>query len=409
MTDELKPKRKYTKRARDADGNLIKPAKAPAAAKKAAAVNPDDIAKTQALKPGETWVAPKIKEPDVRPAIELSEADVELADSTVESNDAYEEPKTKQKNPVIVPPPAEGTEARYLQSRELRMMVRGMYDVQGLRIQTGNRLVGQYKAKLGQRPGEKEDTLGIESQDILAAIRQQYAVIATALAGGAYTVSTFKAAPLISSYTEYCLTRQYLQLLQTEVGHAKAIASLVEEFPIYNAFFKGVTGCGPILSAICIAEFDLDRARHPSSFWAYAGLDVGPDGRGRSKRAEHLVPVTYTDAKGAEQTRQSITYNPFLKTKLVGVLGSSFIKQNPAKCKYRAIYDNYKRRLENRPDWSEESKGHRHAAAVRYAVKMFVLDLYLTWSRLEGRPTSQPYHEAKLGIFHGGVGPGTHQ
>ena len=34
----------------------------------------------------------------------------------------------------------------------IRMMVRGTYDLQKLRIQMGNRIVGNFKSKLGQQP-----------------------------------------------------------------------------------------------------------------------------------------------------------------------------------------------------------------------------------------------------------------
>ena len=46
----------------------------------------------------------------------------------------------------------------------LKTIVRGAYDIQKNRIQTGNRLVGNFKAKLGQAPSEKEDTIDKEVQ-----------------------------------------------------------------------------------------------------------------------------------------------------------------------------------------------------------------------------------------------------
>lgn len=41
----------------------------------------------------------------------------------------------------------------------LRQLVRGAYDLQKLRIQSGNRLVANFKAKLGQAPSEREDSV----------------------------------------------------------------------------------------------------------------------------------------------------------------------------------------------------------------------------------------------------------
>jgi hypothetical protein len=48
----------------------------------------------------------------------------------------------------------------------------------------------------------------------------------------------------------------------------------------------------------------------------------------------------------------------------------------------------------------EKSKGQRHNMAMRYMVKMFLIDLYTKWRTLEGLPVSVPYSEAKLGIKH---------
>jgi len=45
-----------------------------------------------------------------------------------------------------------------IQKQNLKILVRGAYDLQKQRIQTGNRIVGNFKAKLGQSPGESEDT-----------------------------------------------------------------------------------------------------------------------------------------------------------------------------------------------------------------------------------------------------------
>ena len=43
-----------------------------------------------------------------------------------------------------------------MSNRIIRVLVRGAYDIQKLRIQMGNRIVGNYKARLGIPPGTKE-------------------------------------------------------------------------------------------------------------------------------------------------------------------------------------------------------------------------------------------------------------
>jgi hypothetical protein len=40
--------------------------------------------------------------------------------------------------------------------------------------------------------------------------------------------------------------------------------------------------------------------------------------------------------------------------------------------------------------------------ALRYMIKIFLIDLYNNWRRLEGLPVAPPYSEAKLGMVpHG--------
>jgi Transposase IS116/IS110/IS902 family len=128
---------------------------------------------------------------------------------------------------------------------------------------------------------------------------------------------------------------------------------------------------------------------------------------GRSRKAKHLVDREYTDKNGDLAVRKSITFNPWLKTKVLGVLVPSFLRSNNEQ--YRKIYDDYKFRLENHPrygdaakeQFKDATKGHRHAMAVRYVAKIFLINLYTEWRKMEGLPVSVPYHEAKLGLFHG--------
>lgn len=157
------------------------------------------------------------------------------------------------------------------------------------------------------------------------------------------------------------------------------------------------------MSAVIISELDPYSARHASSFCKYAGLDVviGEDGKGegRSRKASHQIEVTYTDRLGKEGTKMSITFNPFLKTKLLGVLAGSFLKCKNEK--YAKMYYDYKFRLQNRPDTKDFTDMHRHNMASRYMVKQFLLDLWAKWRELEGLEVTPTYAEAKLGIHHG--------
>ena len=282
---------------------------------------------------------------------------------------------------------------------ELRTLVRGAYDIQMLRIQMGNRIVGNFKVKLGQEPGKKEGDIDAEGQRLLKSLRESYARLTDGVATFPRQAK-FKGDGVIDTYTEFCLMAQYVELEASEKGHFARLGKVVEKFPIWEAFLKDVKGIGPAMAGVIISEIDITRARYASSLWKYAGLDVAQDGRGRSRKKEHLVKATYTNRQGEEAERDSITFNPFLKTKLTGVAASSFLR---AGGKYADIYYDYKHRLENNPAHAEKTKGHRHNMAMRYAVKMFLMDLYLAWRALEGLEVSRPYHEAKLGLMHGGV------
>jgi hypothetical protein len=282
----------------------------------------------------------------------------------------------------------------------LKTIVRGAYDIQKNRIQTGNRLVGNFKAKLGQAPSEKEDTIDKEGQQILHNIRRSHKLLTEGVATFPRQ-ATFKGDEVISDYTELCLVDNYLELEQQEKSHFRRLGNILKDYPIYNSFLAGVTGVGPAMAGVIISEIDITKAEYPSSLHKYAGLDVASDGQGRSRKKEHLEDSEYTDKDGKVQTKKGITFNPFVKTKLVGVLGSSFIKQSPDKCKYRKIYDDYKHRIENMDAHKEKSKGHRHNMAVRYMIKMFLIDLYNEWRSIEGLPVAPTYTEAKLGKVHG--------
>lgn len=387
----------------------------------------------------------------------------------------------------------------------IKTMVRGAYDIQKLRIMTGNRIVGNFKAKLGQEPGESEDTLDDESKALLAQLRadnekitpgvvamsddesaaegedvpgvskKAARIIADLLdinyrkfstkAEGIVPKTRFKGNAVISDYTELCLLDQYKTLEKQEARHFRGMAYALEDYPIYTEFLHGVKGIGPAMAGVIISEIDIHKAKYASSLWAYAGLDTitwfelkesfSPDapkrlnrrhpegdyktlgprfmdigsefmllrastgeklglytlpslddegyfpefyGDGRSRKKEALVEKKYIDKNGNEATRVGITFNPFLKTKLMGVLSGSFLRAGNEK--YAGTYAGYKTWLESNEDWKDATKGHRHQAALRYMIKQFMIDLYVAWRTIEGLPVHPPYHEAKLGHVH---------
>lgn len=149
----------------------------------------------------------------------------------------------------------------------------------------------------------------------------------------------------------------------------KHIKELCENFLIFHKLLE-IKGVGVIMAAVLIAEIDIYKADTASKLWRYVGLGVV---NGKAER-----PV-----KG-----EKLHYNNFLKTKLLGVLAKSFLINNEY---YRKFYDDYKHRLESK-GWGC-NKLHRHRAAIRYMMKMFLYDLYKMWREIEELPVRISYCE----------------
>jgi hypothetical protein len=282
-----------------------------------------------------------------------------------------------------------------VQKSMLKASVNGFYSIQKTRIRVGNNIVSNFKTKIGQAPGKSEkDDLDADAKLLLKNLRLSYRKITDGVTS--MTPRKFKEDGLISDFTEFCLVQQYIDLDAAEKSAFKQIAYAVRGFEIYRTFLENVKGVGPTMAAVIISGFDIHKAEYPSSLWRYSGLDV-VNGSGRSRKKEHLVEQTYLDSDGKEQTKKGISFNPFLKTKLIGVLGSSFVKTNGV---YRTVYDEYKHRITHMPAHAEKSKGHLNNMAIRYTVKRFLVDLYYNWRKLEGLPVADEYSMAKLKMTH---------
>jgi len=293
----------------------------------------------------------------------------------------------------------------------LKVLVRGAYDLQKIRIQMGNRIIMNWKLRLGMKPTAKEDTIDKKGQQLLAKIRNSYDKLMDKVKTFPRQ-STFKGDEVILNYTEICLVHSYVQMEESEKGHFSKMGNVLAEFKVFSDFLRGVRGIGPAMAGVIVSEIDIHKSTYPSSLWAYAGLDVAPDGAGRSRRKEHLVNCEYENKDGKQAIRKGITFNPFLKSKLIGVLGPSFLRSGAKKKEnkddptvyrdgtYAKVYEGYKHRLESMEEHKEKSKGHRHNMAIRYMVKIFLVDLHMAWREIEGLTVSTSYAEGKLGTKH---------
>ena len=237
----------------------------------------------------------------------------------------------------------------------------------------------------------------------------------------------------------------YMKMLSAETTMNKVLTKYVQDHPLWAKFFEPIKGCGALMAANCIAYFDIYKAKYVSSLYRYAGLDTVEDKDKdgnilyRGKDAEgNILPTklreqfgadgnahyysvedgtewtgdvvisqhgrsrsdvenqTYLDKDGVEQTKKGLTYNPTLKTKLVGVLSGCLLKaKDPT---YAPIYYDYKARLDNNPKTKDYSSGHKDRMAQRYMIKQFLRNLYVEWRKLEGLEVHDSYEVDKLGM-----------
>jgi hypothetical protein len=279
--------------------------------------------------------------------------------------------------------------------KELRAMVRTMYDYQDMRIRTAGRL------RLNADDFPVDET----NMDDAEINEKDY--------------ETLEYVKLSTSKIEKKLAKEIQNILKTEA--------------IYKDFFVNVRGCGPLMSAACLSEFDIHKADTVSKLWQFAGLNSG------LVRGKKIIKITkdtdmsqtikaYENKKG-EQCGIILTdemirgdkltsgfvapFNQWLRTKLIGVLAGGMIKaQNGDNGRNYAIdfYYPYKNRLEQEENkvlhlgkmtaWKDTTKGHRDSAAKRYMIKMFLKDLYVAWRTIEGLPVRPSYQEEYLGHKH---------
>lgn len=215
-------------------------------------------------------------------------------------------------------------------------------------------------------------------------------------------------------------------LLRAEKEGLKDIESHLKTMPAFNQILADKEkwkGIGPTLAGVLLAEIDITRADTVSALWRYAGL--APQKARRCKKCQDTVvlttkggvafkhefnrqkkcPVgnammegeTYESAQAERPTKgEKLHYNKFLKTKLVGVMGSCLLKANSP---WRKFYDDYKHRLQSAGKGM--SDGHRNNMAIRYMVKMLLQEFWIQWRTLEGLPVREPYQEQYLGHAHG--------
>ncbi len=261
----------------------------------------------------------------------------------------------------------------------LKSAVRGVYDLQKLRISAGNRLVAQFKTKIGVLPGKKEkECSDDEIKSILDDIKATYKKITDGVKKELPSRNQFKAQGIISEYAELVMINQYVSLEAEEESQFRRLNSILIDCPIWTNFLEGVRGCGPAMAGAIISSIDISKAEYVSSLWKYCGYDVvmiGRDkisntpvvalsindfgtealseiiasdtsavtfaelkereweefnfkGEGRGKYKHHQVIKQLKDESGEIiKEWKGLTYNPWIKSKL-WVMANCFLKDS---------------------------------------------------------------------------------
>lgn len=222
-------------------------------------------------------------------------------------------------------------------------------------------------------------------------------------------------------------------LTKLEDGIEAEIRPLLRAMPFYQEYLKNFNGVGVVGAAAILSQFDIKLADTASKMWAFAGLRPLPCRRCRkcqqpveafgdmfkhtmkmspSKKSkfapknppaprcdDSMVTVsdTYESGKAQKPTRgEKLPYNAWLRAKLLGGIGSAVIKNQTQP--WIKVYEDYKHRKLTQ-GWGM-SDGHRHNAAMRYMVKMMLLEIWTAWRKFEGLDVRPSYHEEKQGHVH---------
>lgn len=287
---------------------------------------------------------------------------------------------------------------------KVRVAVDSYYDLQDMRIRTGNRLYSSFVGDVVETHEGQAEEQSEEVQKIVSELLKEHRLIADALAEKKTFVGTvIKKHPelkYIKQKFHYELIDSYVQIRETEQQMYKAVTMVVQEHPMWERYFKDVKGIGPLGAALCIAYLDVHKAPYVSSFWSYAGVGtrINPKtGEREAQSRRNLTTRTYVDKDTGEVKEcPSLGYNPKLHDWLLGVLPGSVFKTAKDGDLYKCYID-YKNRYANRADLQDAKPMKIHRMACRAMVKYLLRGLWCEWRAYEGYTLSEPYEVQMLG------------
>jgi hypothetical protein len=175
------------------------------------------------------------------------------------------------------------------------------------------------------------------------------------------SASTFVPNPVISDPVDLVLARNYIMMTQAEDRAKRDLRAEIERHPI-GEWLLAQIGVGEMTAGLIMSSFNVWTEDKPSSWIKYAGLDVVPVtnamgeplidlqgkmiGEGRTKQERHLVDREYVSASGVTEIRKGTSFKPLVKTKLVGVLATNWVKMhNTSRSPFYDVYVNAKARM----------------------------------------------------------------
>ena len=140
-------------------------------------------------------------------------------------------------------------------------------------------------------------------------------------------------------------------------------------------------------------------------YFVYTLCDSGEEYVGNVMASRHgrrmgdTEMYEYTTKTGETSLKRGITFNPNLKSKLLGVFAPCVIKvgQRFGYNKYEDVYRDYRSRLDNNPKYARKSDMNKHRMAIRRLVREFLRDLWVCWRSYEGYELTMPYEVEFLG------------
>jgi hypothetical protein len=169
-------------------------------------------------------------------------------------------------------------------------------------------------------------------------------------------------------------------------------------------------GIGPVLASGLSAHIDLEKARHVSSLWKFAGLAPGFDRKVKGQKLPYNARLktlcwklgeSFVKVSGKEGATYGILYSEFkaqeIERNLAGAYNQAAARELVAK-KFKAEDSVTKKRLLA----GMLSDAHLHERAKRRTVKIFLSHYWAKGREGRGLPVTDPYpigilgHEGKI-------------